>query len=916
MRELGRGGMGVVYEAEQRAPRRRVALKVLPVLGSARLGTRLRQEAHVLGQMNHPGIARVFDAGVASVGGQQTPYIAMELVEGGTLDAYVRERGLTRAHRLELIARVADAVQAAHGRGVIHRDLKPGNILVAPEEGGVGQPKVLDFGVARLTNADLLVTSVRTETSQLVGTVHYMSPEQLDGDSRGVDARSDVYALGVIAYEILAGRRPFDLDGLPLVRAISRVQSARPASLGSLDSALSGDVELIVSTAMERDAARRYQTAAEFAAEIRRFLRREPILARPASAAYQMRRFAQRNTALVGAAGVAVLALVAGLVISVGALRTVTAARDDARAALDRAEHAERVATTRADEAEAINGFMRDLLSEADPWRTGGDVTVRDAIASGERLVDERFGDRPAVEMGLRQSIGEAYLGIGLFDEAIEQFERVVAIGTGAGEGAGVRVLEARLALARACERSGRTERGLDVLAKVERSGALDAAPADRRISLWISESGLRTQTGEYDEAIRLARLASEEAERTLPPNDDVTLSSLNGLGWKAAMTGLHDEAAEVFERLLAAHEAERGPSHIKSIVSRNGLAQTRFGQGRFEEAERLFRENVRYGEAEFSEGHPDLFVTLSGLSNTLMELREFDEALRLAERALEMSEDARGPDHVHTMIVRNNHAESLAKVGRERESLELHLENLERRRRGLGDEHPDVAQSLASIGAVLVRMDRFAEAERYLRDAIDRYEGVYGPESGEVVNNTMNLAQALHKMGELDAAIAMMTRVVEIEKRTLPENHRYIALDLEKLAGMHFDAGRYPEAAALWREAIGIWTINLGEAHVDVLRWRARAARGEYRAGNAERAFSELDEIDEALTRDGAEPDRATLASVSLVRAELMLDEGDRAEASAELTRAEGLLEGLEIDEQTRARVSGLRERASGPSD
>jgi WD40 repeat protein/predicted Ser/Thr protein kinase len=310
VRLLGEGGMGTVYEAEQDSPRRTVALKVLRSgPASDFLLKRFAREAQILGRLHHGGIAQVYDAGVAE-GGQ--PYFVMELIAGVPLDQYAREHALDAGGRLELVARVCDAVQHAHERGVIHRDLKPGNILVEPS----GQPKVLDFGVARA--ADLgLTAGGRTEAGQLLGTLGYMSPEQASGDPAAIDPRGDVYALGVILYELLADRLPYSLDGLALPEAVRVIREQEPSRLGSLDGRLRGDVETIVAKALEKDRARRYASAGELAADLRRFLSHEPIRARPASALYQLRKFARRHKALVGAGLGIGLALAAGTVISV-----------------------------------------------------------------------------------------------------------------------------------------------------------------------------------------------------------------------------------------------------------------------------------------------------------------------------------------------------------------------------------------------------------------------------------------------------------------------------------------------------------------------------------------------------------------------------------------------------------------------
>jgi WD40 repeat protein/predicted Ser/Thr protein kinase/type II secretory pathway pseudopilin PulG len=311
LRLLGEGGMGTVYEAEQDNPRRTVALKVIRAgLTSDFLLQRFAREAQILGRLQHPGIAHVYDAGVAENG---QPYFAMELIAGVPLDRYAREQALDAPGRLELVARVCDAVQHAHERGVIHRDLKPGNVLVEAS----GQPRVLDFGVARAADLGLTAGGGRTEAGQLLGTLRYMSPEQASGDPSAIDPRGDVYALGVILYELLAHRPPYSLDGLPLPEAVRVIREQEPARLGALEPRLRGDVETIAARAVEKEPQRRYPSAAELAADIRRHLSHEPIRARPPSAIYRLRKFTRRHKALVGAALGVMAALAAGTVVSV-----------------------------------------------------------------------------------------------------------------------------------------------------------------------------------------------------------------------------------------------------------------------------------------------------------------------------------------------------------------------------------------------------------------------------------------------------------------------------------------------------------------------------------------------------------------------------------------------------------------------
>lgn len=313
VREIGRGGMGVVYEARRDATPQTVALKVLSAFGSPALARRLRREAQLLAQLDHPDITRVLDTGVADFRGQVTPYLAMELVDGVRIDEFVRAHKLGVHARIELLAQIADAVHAAHVRGIIHRDLKPANILVSRAVDGAIRPKLLDFGVARLCEPRPDVTTLHTATGQLIGTLNYMSPEQLEG-SPATDPRIDIYALGVIAYELLSGEHPIELDGLSVVQAVSRLQARRDPTLTIDGTPAPKRLEAIVLSALAREPDRRYSTAAGLAADLRAFIAGSEVLARPPSASYQLREFARRNRLMVSVSLATVAALAIGLI--------------------------------------------------------------------------------------------------------------------------------------------------------------------------------------------------------------------------------------------------------------------------------------------------------------------------------------------------------------------------------------------------------------------------------------------------------------------------------------------------------------------------------------------------------------------------------------------------------------------------
>ncbi len=317
-RTIGTGGMGVVYEARQERPRRTVTLKVIrPGMTASRALRRFQQEAEVLGRLQHPGIAQIYEAGVAKVSSASgpvthQPFFAMELIRGAPLTTYAHHESLGQRARLELVASVCDAVHHAHQKGVIHRDLKPANILVDT----AGQPKILDFGVARITDADASAATQHTHAGQIVGTPAYMSPEQVIGDPALLDTRSDVYSLGVILYELLARRLPLECSKCSITEAARMIRDEEPARLASVDRSLRGEIETMVAMAMDKDKTRRYQSASDLAADIRHYLAGEPIEAKRDSALYVLRKTLRRYRGLATATALLILLLTAFGIVS------------------------------------------------------------------------------------------------------------------------------------------------------------------------------------------------------------------------------------------------------------------------------------------------------------------------------------------------------------------------------------------------------------------------------------------------------------------------------------------------------------------------------------------------------------------------------------------------------------------------
>jgi tetratricopeptide (TPR) repeat protein len=623
IRRLGVGGMGVVYEAEQDSPRRRVAVKVMHsfLLSPERLEERFVREGQIQAKLSHPFIAQIHETGVAAaddgsgVGSSGTPYMVMELVDGTPLGSYLKGCSLSASSRVRLFLDICEAVGFAHQRGVIHRDLKPANIMVCETTTGL-RPKVLDFGVAKLTTHEQSLVSMHTNAGQLIGTLAYMSPEQARGSSDDVDTRTDIYALGLSLFEMLSGSLPLRIENVPLHEAARRIAEDPPTRLGTILPTARGDLETIVHKAIDKEKSRRYDSVTEFAADLRRFLSDTPILARPPSAAYTLSKFARRHRVVFGAIASVFIILIAAVIFT-----TLTAlAADRARA---RAEQKTAV-------AEGVSAALLQALTTATPKGSlGKEPLVIEAVNRIEKDADTGESSPIMANPEVRAVV---YNIAGIIHRERGDLARAEAVF--------LKALEIRRSV-------------------------LD--PSDPNLADSINNMGLlRRRQGRpaeaaifYEQAVTL--------QRTAAFRDDVRLArNLYNLASAYTAAGLPAKAAPIAQESLAMHRAMPNPSRELLAMHSSLLARIAMADDRWADASRLAGQALEEQRAANGLEHPTIALCLVDVAQVLLHEGEFARAESVLREAEAMAVKL-FPTQSHTTIraIRTALVKALRGVGK-----------------------------------------------------------------------------------------------------------------------------------------------------------------------------------------------------------------------------------------------------------
>lgn len=750
IRLLGEGGMGAVYEAEQDQPRRRVALKVIKSAWADReLLRRFELESQTLGRLHHPGIAQIYEAGAAETSFGSQPFFAMEIIHGKPLIEYAEAKHLNTRQRLALMIQICEAVEHAHQRGIIHRDLKPGNILV--EESG--QPKILDFGLARVTDGDMQATR-QTDMGQLLGTLAYMSPEQVTADPLALDTRSDVYALGVILYELLAGRLPYELSR-HVYEVVRTIQQVDPKPLSSINRAYRGDIETIAAKALEKDKTRRYGSAAELAADIRRYLEDRPIAAKPASTSYQLRKFARRNKVLVTGTFAVFLTLIVGVVVSTW--QAVRARRAEVRAQAETAT------------AQAVVDFLQnDLLAQASANKQAGpktkpdpDLKVRTALDRAAERIEGKFAKQPEVEAEIRQTIGQTYYDLGLYPEGRKQLEQALTLRRRVLGPDNPKTIETMLSL------------GLTALLQ-----------------------------DKYAEAEEIDNRALEISRRVLGPENPVTLKCTSAVvnlylaQHKAAQTeALAKQALEISRRVL-------GPEHPDTLYAAGNLAASYAGQGKYAQDAALLAPVLEISRRVLGPEHPETLNYMRGLSYAY--LMQGKEALadEMDQQLLQILRRDLGPEHPATLTALYNVTAGDLREGKNAEAEELARDALEIKRRIFGPEDRRTLNSMRQLAEAYQGQGRYAEAEELDAKVLEIGRRLQGPED-RTLDTMDDLADVYRLEGKYAQAEALYSQTLDIQRRVLgADNPATFSAGEQMAITLSYDK-QFARAEALMQEII-----------------------------------------------------------------------------------------------------------------
>ncbi len=875
--EIARGGMGVVFRARQLSLGRVVAVKMIlrgEFAGPEELA-RFRQEAEAAAHLKHPNIVAIHEVGES----EGRHFFSMDLIEGASLSALTREGPVPAARAARIVEKIARAVHHAHEKGVLHRDLKPSNVLVDGDD----EPHVTDFGLAkRLRDAELGSRSQDlTLSGQIMGTPAFMPPEQAAGQRGAVGPASDVYALGAILYQLLAGRPPFvGADVHAVVEQVLRGEAIAPRLLNP---GIPHDLETMVLKCLEKEPEQRYASALALAEDLGRFLNHKPILAQPPSATYRARKFVRRHRV-----GVAVAASVAAVLIAATAVSLSYAMK--ANREREASIKAQGEARDHAETVEAVLTFFKGtVLSAARPVGTGGglgpDVTLREAVDSAEKEVSAQFGNRPLVEASIRSSLGTTYGELGDYALALKQLETAVDLNRKHGEPHRSDVLRILGTYGVTLIRAGEENLATNILMEVLRGYQASVGERSRKYLLTLGDLAAAYQhLTLFDEARRIDERVAKDLAEIFGPHDRDALAAKGNLAEIYSAMGDYAQSLALLEKLYVEHEAAFGPTNLLTLHVMNNLGVGLMRANRWQSAVRLQREALQRYRALLPADHPAIQKALGNLVKTLAETGEYDEALRMIDEALARAAANRSPSRLTTVLLRIK-GNTLRKAGRLAEAVAVAEDVLARVKASRTANELELSKSLNSLGVAYITAGAPAKAVQPLQQAYAIDSKKYQPDHPELQTSIENLATALQETGQTNEAARLRLKLSQrLDKNSGgPESGSANAAP---------DESSRPENTSKTlgqlEAELQVQRVKLATDHPDLLAAMLRLATA-YRETNrwaeAETLVAEV----LATQRKNNRPGTRTLAETLGMLGETQLAQGKFSEAEASLRVAYG---------------------------
>jgi serine/threonine protein kinase len=820
LRPHARGGLGAVFVALDTELRREVALKQIldNHADDATSRARFVLEAEVTGGLEHPGIVPVYGLGTY---GDGRPFYAMRFIRGDSLKEAIDQfhavaalqddsgrRSLELRKLLRRFTDVCDAIEYAHSRGVLHRDIKPGNIIV----GKHGETLVVDWGLAKATGESdpdaeertLMPSSASGSAETLpgsaMGTPAYMSPEQAAGNLEALGPRSDIYSLGATLYFILTGRPPFAGDVVDVIPAVRKGEFRPPRAL---DSSIERALEAVCLKAMTLKPENRYNSCRALSEDIERWMADEPVTAWREPISRRARRWLRRNRVGVAAAVVALVASVVGL----GAVAGV---QSRANSALRKANDATKQALAHSEEsrkqAEAVSSFLVDAFRSPDPWLTGHEVKVADVLDRASDQLDKKFAGSLVTKGALLDALGRTYLGLGLYQKSVSLLTEARSVREAALGLDHPDTLTSCSNLGASYENAGRVTEAialLDTTLKLQEAALgpdhHDAAGSRRKLADAYMAAGRTT------EAIALHGSNLKLQEAALGPDHPDSLSSRNSLANALKDAGRLSEAITLHELNLKLREAKFGPDHPYTLSSRDNLANAYRYAGRAAEAIMLMESTLKRYEAKLGPDHPDTLISRNNLALAYSEAGRTAEAIALHEANLKLREAKLGPEHQLTLRSRNNLANVFLQAGRTAEAIALEETTLKLRESKLGADHPDTFLSHISLSLDYTGAGRISEAIDLAESALKLCEVKLGPDHPYTLGLRRNLAESYELRGQCAEAEGQYRHVLARRRRTVQADSPLLADDLAPLGRNLLRQSRWTEAEPLLRESLAI---------------------------------------------------------------------------------------------------------------